>query len=38
MLVAAINYQNNMAFALTFLLANLFVVAVLHSYANLSPA
>jgi uncharacterized protein (DUF58 family) len=36
MLVAAINYQNNMSFALTFLLANLFVVAVLHSYANLS--
>jgi hypothetical protein len=36
MLVAAINYQNNMAYALTFLLANLFVVAVLHSYANLS--
>lgn len=36
MLIAAINYQNNMSFALTFLLANLFVVAVLHSYANLS--
>ncbi len=36
MLVAAINYQNNMSFALTFLLANLFVVAVIHSYANLS--
>ena len=36
MLVAAINYQNNMSYALTFLLANLFLVAVLHSYANLS--
>lgn len=36
MLVAAINYQNNMSFALTFLLANLFVIAVLHSFANLS--
>ncbi len=36
MLVAAINYQNNMSFALTFLLANLFVVAVLHTFANLS--
>jgi len=36
MLVAAINFQNNMSFALTFLLANLFVVAVLHSFANLA--
>ncbi|EAQ97848.2 DUF58 domain-containing protein [Congregibacter litoralis] len=36
MLIAAINYQNNMSYALTFLLANLFVVAVLHTYANLS--
>lgn len=36
MLIAAINYQNNVAYALTFLLANLFVVAVLHSYANLA--
>lgn len=36
MLVAAINYENNMSYALTFLLACLFVVAVLHSYANLS--
>lgn len=36
MLVAAINYENNMSYALTFLLATLFVVAVLHSYANLS--
>ena len=36
MLVAAINYQNNMSFALVFLLANVFVVAVLHTFANLS--
>ena len=36
MLVAAINYQNNMSFALTFLLANLFVIAVLHTFANLA--
>jgi uncharacterized protein (DUF58 family) len=36
MLIAAINYQNNMTFALTFLLANLFVVAVLHTFSNLS--
>jgi uncharacterized protein (DUF58 family) len=36
MLLAAINYQNNMSFALTFLLANLFVIAVLHTFANLS--
>ena len=36
MLLAAINYQNNMGYALTFLLANLFVVAVMHSYANLA--
>lgn len=36
MLVAAINYQNNMSFALVFLLANLFVVGILHTYSNLS--
>jgi uncharacterized protein (DUF58 family) len=36
MLLAAINYQNNMAFALTFLLANLFVIAVLHTFANMA--
>lgn len=36
MLIAAINYQNNSAYALVFLLANLFVIAVLHTYANLS--
>jgi len=36
MLIAAINYQNNMSFALTFLLATLFIVAILHTFANLS--
>ncbi|MFN2327656.1 MAG: DUF58 domain-containing protein [Chromatocurvus sp.] len=36
MLVAAINYENNMSYALTFLLATLFVIAILHTYANLS--
>jgi uncharacterized protein (DUF58 family) len=36
MLLAAINYQNNMIFALVFLLANLFVIAVLHTFSNLS--
>jgi len=36
MLMAAINYQNNMSYALTFLLATLFVIATLHTFANLS--
>lgn len=36
MLIAAINYQNNMAFALVFLLSSVFIVAILHTYANLS--
>jgi uncharacterized protein (DUF58 family) len=36
MLVTAINYQNNMSYALTFLLATLFIVGTLHTYANLS--
>jgi uncharacterized protein (DUF58 family) len=36
MLLAAINYENNMAFALVFLLLSMFVVSVLHTYANLS--
>ena len=35
-LIAAINYQNNMTFALTFLLANVFVIAILHTFINLS--
>lgn len=36
LLLAAINYQNNLIFALTFLLASMFVVTILHTYANLS--
>lgn len=36
MLVAAINYQNNMVFALVFILGSLFVISILHTYANLS--
>jgi len=36
MLVAAINYQNNMAFALVFFLSSLFIVTILHTFANLS--
>ena len=36
MLIAAINYQNNMAFALVFLLSSVFIVTVLHTFANLS--
>ncbi|BBB25886.1 DUF58 domain-containing protein [Amphritea japonica] len=36
MLLLAINYQNNLMFAATFLLGSVFVVAILHTYANLS--
>ena len=36
MLLTAINFQNNLIYALTFLLATLFMVAILHTYANLS--
>ncbi len=36
MLIAAINFENNLSYGLTFLLATLFVVAILHTYANLS--
>ncbi len=35
MLLAAINYQNSLAYGLTFLLAAVFVVAILHTYRNL---
>lgn len=35
-LLVGINYQNNLAYAVAFLLASLFVVAVLHTYANLA--
>lgn len=36
MLIAAINYQNNMAFALVFFLFSLFAIAILHTFGNLS--
>lgn len=36
MLVAAINYQNNMSFAVTFLMVTVFVTAILHTFANCS--
>jgi uncharacterized protein (DUF58 family) len=36
MLVAAINYQNSLAYALTFLLGSVFVVAILHTWRNLA--
>lgn len=35
MLLAAINYQNSLAYGLTFLLASVFVVAILHTWRNL---
>lgn len=35
-LLTAINYQNNMAYAVAFLLATLFIIAILHTYANLA--
>ena len=36
MLMTAINFENNLSYALTFWLATLFVIATLHTYANLS--
>ncbi|MCQ4256454.1 DUF58 domain-containing protein [Stutzerimonas stutzeri] len=36
MLIAAINYENSLAFALTFLLGSVFVVAILHTWRNLA--
>jgi uncharacterized protein (DUF58 family) len=36
MLLAAINFQNNLSYGLTFLLFTLFIIAILHTYANLS--
>ena len=36
MLLAAINYQNSMAYALVFLLSALFVLVIFHTYRNLS--
>lgn len=36
LLLLAINYQNNLIFAITFWLFSIFLVAILHTYANLS--
>ncbi|MCG3170186.1 MAG: hypothetical protein CALGDGBN_01725 [Pseudomonadales bacterium] len=36
LLLTGINYESNLVFALAFLLAGLFVVGVLHTYANLA--
>lgn len=36
MLLAAINYENSLAYALTFLLGSVFVVAILHTWRNLA--
>ncbi|WP_028469947.1 DUF58 domain-containing protein [Neptunomonas japonica] len=35
-LLLAVNYQNNLAYAVCFTLLSLFVTAILHTYANLS--
>ncbi|MGH8354638.1 MAG: DUF58 domain-containing protein, partial [Pseudomonas sp.] len=36
MLLAAINYQNSLAYGLAFLLLAVFIVAILHTYRNLA--
>lgn len=36
LLIAGINFENNLAFAITFWLAGMFVVGILHTYANLA--
>lgn len=36
LLLLAINYQNNLAYGVLFLLSGLFLVTILHTYANLS--
>jgi len=36
MLVAAINYTNNLAFLLTFLLGSISILSAIHAYANLA--
>lgn len=36
MLMAGVNYQNSPAYGLTFLLAAVFIVAILHTYRNLA--
>ncbi|WP_293267975.1 DUF58 domain-containing protein [Neptunomonas sp.] len=35
-LLLAVNYQNNLAYAVCFMLLSLFITAILHTYANLS--
>ncbi len=35
MLLGAVNYNNSLAYALTFLLASVFFIAILHTYRNL---
>lgn len=36
LLLAGINYQNSLAYGLTFLLGSVFVIAILHTYRNFS--
>lgn len=36
MLIAAVNYQNSLAYALTFLLGSVYMVAILHTWRNLA--
>lgn len=36
LVLAAINYQNNMLFVIAFILLGLFLVSILHTYSNLS--
>ncbi|MGG2397063.1 DUF58 domain-containing protein [Pseudomonas sp. SH1-B] len=36
MLLVAINYQNSLAYGLTFLLVSVFIVTILHTYRNLA--
>lgn len=36
MLLASVNFQSNLSYGLTFLLATLFLLAILHTFANLS--
>ncbi len=36
MLLASINFQSNLSYGLTFLLTTLFILAILHTFANLS--
>ncbi len=35
MLIGAINYNNSLAYSLTFLLGGLFLIAMIHTYSNL---